>query len=172
MTDQLTRQQLLRRAAVGGAAITVPGLLAACGSSGTKAAGRHDQRRAEAREARCTSRTGRSTSTSNKKTKTHPSLDAFQKKTGVNVNYVEDINDNAVVLREDPGPALARPVDRPRHHRPHRQRRATSALMIEKGWAEKLDKSAIPNIKNLRRRPAAPELRPEPRLHACRGSRA
>ena len=26
------------------------------------------------------------------------------------------------VLREDPGPALARPVDQPRHHRPHRQR--------------------------------------------------
>ena len=26
------------------------------------------------------------------------------------------------VLREDPGAALARPVDRPRHHRPHRQR--------------------------------------------------
>jgi hypothetical protein len=35
MTDHLTRRQLLQRAAIGGAAITVPGILAACGSSGT-----------------------------------------------------------------------------------------------------------------------------------------
>ena len=39
MTDQLTRRQVLERAALGGAAITFPGILAACGSSGTKAGG-------------------------------------------------------------------------------------------------------------------------------------
>ena len=39
MTDQLTRRQLLERAAIGGAAITFPGILAACGGSGSKASG-------------------------------------------------------------------------------------------------------------------------------------
>ena len=55
------------------------------------------------------------------KTKKHPTLDEFKKKTGTTVQYTEDINDNAHVLREDPGPAVARPVDRPRHHRDDRQ---------------------------------------------------
>ena len=39
MTDQLTRRALLERAALGGAAITVPGLLAACGGTSKKAGG-------------------------------------------------------------------------------------------------------------------------------------
>ena len=39
MSDQLTRQELLKRAAIGGAAITFPGILAACGGSGTSASG-------------------------------------------------------------------------------------------------------------------------------------
>ena len=45
-------------------------------------------------------------------------------------------------------------------------------LMLKQGWAEKLDKSAIPNIKNLIDVQKHPSLDPEPRLHACRGSRA
>ena len=39
MSDQLTRRQLMERAALGGAVILVPGWLAACGSSGKKAGG-------------------------------------------------------------------------------------------------------------------------------------
>jgi hypothetical protein len=38
MTDGLTRLQLLRRAAAGGAFLTVPGVLAACGGTSNKAA--------------------------------------------------------------------------------------------------------------------------------------
>ena len=82
MTDQLTRQQLLKRAAIGGAAITFPGILAACGSSGTKASGG-----TTSVEQKLASTLHFSNWTLymdvNKKTKTLPSLDAFQKKTGV-----------------------------------------------------------------------------------------
>ena len=38
MTDVLTRRDLLRRAAAGGAFLTVPGVLAACGGSSSKSA--------------------------------------------------------------------------------------------------------------------------------------
>ena len=40
----------------------------------------------------------------NNKTHTHPSLDAFQKKYGVNVSYIEDINDNASFFGKIQGP--------------------------------------------------------------------
>ena len=39
MTDQLTRRELLQRGAAGGAALTIPGLLAACGGTSKAGAG-------------------------------------------------------------------------------------------------------------------------------------
>ena len=42
-----------------------------------------------------------------------------------------------------------------------------AARWVDAGYVEPLDKSNIPNAKNLRRRAAAPGLRPEPRLHAA-----
>src|SRR5213592_4003896 len=39
MNDQLTRRKLLERAALGGAAITFPGIVAACGGTSKKAGG-------------------------------------------------------------------------------------------------------------------------------------
>ena len=45
------------------------------------------------------------------------------------------------------------------------------SLLIEKGWVEKLDKSAIPNIKNLQVAPPS-ELGPEPRLQPAVAVRA
>src|SRR5436309_3259124 len=82
---------LLKRAAIGGAAITVPGILAACGSSGTKASGG-----TTSVEQKLASTLHFSNWTlyidTNNKTHAHPSLDQFQKKTGTHVDYVEDIN--------------------------------------------------------------------------------
>ena len=106
MTDQLTRRELLARAAPAAPLLTVPGLLAACGGRHEGAAERRHRRRTSSRR-RCTSRTGRSTSTT-KEDEGHPSLDQFQKKYGVKVNYTEDINDNASFFGEDRGPAVAR----------------------------------------------------------------
>ena len=143
MTNQLTRRELLQRGAVGGAALTIPGLLAACGG---------------------TSKAGAGSTTSHKLAKTlnfsnwtlyidvkgqrHPSLDQFQKKYGVNVNYVEDINDNASYFGKIQGPlSRGQSIDRDIIVMTDNSR--YPSLLIKKGWVQKLDKSAIPNIKNL-----------------------
>ena len=145
MNDQLTRRQLLERAAMGGAAITFPGILAACGSSGSKA-------------------TSGTTSVEQKLAKTlhfsnwtyyidtkgqkHPTLDAFQKKFGVQIDYREDINDNASFFGKIQG-QLSRGQSTGRDIVVLTDNDRYLALMLKKGWAEKLDKSAIPNMKNL-----------------------
>src|SRR6476660_5853332 len=144
MTDHLTRRQLLERAAIGGAAITIPGILAACGSSGTKASSG-----TTSVEQKLASNLHFSNWTlyidTNNKNHTHPSLDEFKKKY---VDYVEDINDNAgfygkIQGQLSRGQSIGRDIivltDNDRY----------LSQVIKKGWAEKLDKSAIPNIKNL-----------------------
>jgi spermidine/putrescine transport system substrate-binding protein len=83
-----------------------------------------------------------------KKKGTFPSLVEFQKKYGVHVDYVQDINDNAGFFGKiqgqlSRGESIGRDIivltDNDRY----------LGLMLRKKWAEKLDKSAIPNIKNL-----------------------
>ena len=145
MTQELTRRQLLERAAMGGAAITFPGILAACGSSGSKASGGTTS--VEQKLAK-TLNFSNWTLYIDTKGSAHPSLDAFQKKTGVHVNYVEDINDNASFFGKIQGPlSRGQSIDRDIIVLTDNDRYLS--LMIKKGWAEKLDKSAIPNFKNL-----------------------
>jgi spermidine/putrescine transport system substrate-binding protein len=84
----------------------------------------------------------------NNKNHTHPSLIAFQKKYGVHVNYMEDINDNASFFGKIQG-SLSRGQSIHRDIIVSTDNDRYLALIIKKGWAEKLDKSAIPNIKNL-----------------------
>jgi spermidine/putrescine transport system substrate-binding protein len=145
MTDALTRRQLLERAAAGGAVLTLPGFLAACGGSSSKSA----------------SSTSNHTLAktlhfsnwpyymdTNNKTHTHPSLQQFQKKYGVNVAYTEDINDNASFFAKIQG-QLSRGQSTGRDIVVLTDNDRYLGLMIKKGWAEKLDKSAIPNFKNL-----------------------
>ena len=145
MTQELTRRQLLERAAMGGAAITFPGILAACGSSGSKAS--EGTTSVEQKLAK-TLNFSNWTLYIDTKGSAHPSLDAFQKKTGVHVNYVEDINDNASFFGKIQGPlSRGQSIDRDIIVLTDNDRYLS--LMIKKGWTEKLDKSAIPNIKNL-----------------------
>jgi len=145
MTDVLTRQELLRRAAAGGALFTVPGLLAACGGSSSKSA----------------SSTSNHTLAktlhfsnwpyymdTNNKAHSHPSLQQFQKKYGVHVQYTEDINDNASFFGKIQG-QLSRGQSVGRDIIVLTDNDRYLGLMLKKGWAEKLDKSAIPNMKNL-----------------------
>jgi spermidine/putrescine transport system substrate-binding protein len=147
MTDHLTRRQLLQRAAIGGASITVPGILAACGSSGTKASGG-----TTSVEQKLASTLHFSNWTlymdTNKKNHTFPSLIEFKKKFGVNVDYVEDINDNAGFYGKIQG-QLSRGQSTGRDIIVLTDNDRYLAQVIKKGWAEKLDKAAIPNIKNL-----------------------
>jgi spermidine/putrescine transport system substrate-binding protein len=147
MTDQLTRRQLLERAAVGGAAITFPGILAACGGSGSKAAGGTTSGKQQLAKTLHFSNWTLYIDVNNK-TKSHPSLDAFEKKTGVHVDYVEDINDNASFFGKIQGP-LSRGQSINRDIIVLTDNDRYLGLMLKKGWAEKLDKSAIPNMKNL-----------------------
>lgn len=147
MTDQLTRRQLLERAALGGAAITLPGFLAACGSSGTKASsGTTTVEQKLAKTLHFSNWT--LYMDTNKKNHTFPSLVEFKKKYGVNVDYVEDINDNAGFYGKIQG-QLSRGQSTGRDIIVLTDNDRYLAQVIKKGWAEKLDKAAIPNIKNL-----------------------
>jgi spermidine/putrescine transport system substrate-binding protein len=145
MTDQLTRRQLLERAALGGAAITVPGFLAACGGSSTKPGGGGTT---AGHKLAKTLHFSNWTYYIDTKGQKNPSLDEFQRKTGVHVDYREDINDNASFFGKIQGQlSRGQSVDRDIVVLTDNDRYLS--LMIRKGWAEKLDKSAIPNMKNL-----------------------
>jgi spermidine/putrescine transport system substrate-binding protein len=146
MTDSLTRLQLLRRAAAGGAFLTVPGVLAACGGSSKSAATTSGGKQTLAKTLRFSNWT--LYIDVNEKTKRHPTLDAFKKKTGTTVQYTEDINDNASYFGKIQGPlSRGQSIDRDIIVMTDNSR--YPSLLIKKGWVEKLDKSAIPNIKNL-----------------------
>jgi spermidine/putrescine transport system substrate-binding protein len=145
MTNALTRRQLLERAAAGGSVLTLPGLLAACGGSSKKAASSTSSHQL-AKTLRFSNWT--LYMDTNKKKHTFPSLIEFQKKYGVHVRYTEDINDNASFFAKIQGP-LSRGQSTDRDIVVLTDNDRYLALMIKKGWAEKLDKSAIPNFKNL-----------------------
>ena len=143
MTDHLTRRQLLERAAVGGAAISFPSILAACGGSSSKSSsGSSNHKLAK------TLHFSNWPYYMDFKGQRHPSLDEFQKKTGVHVAYAEDINSNEeffgkIQAQLRRGQSIGRDIivmtDNSRY----------PSLLVRKKWVEKLDKSAIPNIKNL-----------------------
>jgi spermidine/putrescine transport system substrate-binding protein len=145
MTTVLTRRELLERAAAGGAALTIPGILAACGGSSSKSS-----------SGTSSHKLAKTLNFSNwtlyidkvKNGTRHPSLDEFQKKYGVHVNYVEDINDNASFFGKIQGP-LSRGQSIHRDIVVLTDNDRYLSLMIRKGFTEKLDKSAIPNMKNL-----------------------
>jgi spermidine/putrescine transport system substrate-binding protein len=145
MTDALTRRQLLERAAAGGSVLTLPGLLAACGGSSKKAASSTSSHQL-AKTLRFSNWT--LYMDVNKKKHTFPSLVEFQKKYGVHVRYTEDINDNASFFGKIQGP-LSRGQSVGRDIIVLTDNSRYPSLMIKKGWLEKLDKSAIPNLKNL-----------------------
>jgi spermidine/putrescine transport system substrate-binding protein len=146
MTDQLTRRQLLERAAVGGAAITVPGLLAACGGTSSKSGGGGTT--VAHKLAKTLHFSNWTLYIDNKPGGRHPSLDQFQKKYGVHVAYAEDINDNASFFSKIQ-PALQNGQSTGRDLIVMTDNSRYPSLLIKKGWVEKIDKSAIPNIKNL-----------------------
>ncbi|MFL5965132.1 MAG: spermidine/putrescine ABC transporter substrate-binding protein [Gaiellaceae bacterium] len=146
MSDVLTRRQLLQRAAAGGTVLTLPGLLAACGGSTKKSGSGTTSSHTLAKTLRFSNWT--LYIDTNNKTHSHPSLQQFQKKYGVNVQYTEDINDNAGYFGKIQGPlSRGQSIDRDIVVLTDNDRYLS--LMIKKGWVEKLDKSAIPNMKNL-----------------------
>jgi spermidine/putrescine transport system substrate-binding protein len=144
MTDVITRRDLLRRAAASGAFLTVPGVLAACGGSSSKSSSSGSDHTL-AKTLRFSNWT---LYIDNEKGNKHPTLDMFKKQTGTTVQYTEDINDNASYFGKIQGPlSRGQSIDRDIIVMTDNSR--YPSLLIKKGWVEKLDKSAIPNIKNL-----------------------
>ena len=142
MTELLTRDELLRRAALGAGLLSMPGLLAACGGSSGSAPGKNQL-----------AKTLHFSNWPlymdvNTKTKSHPTLDAFKKKFGVSVDYTEDINSNSEYFGKIQGP-LSRGQSIGRDIIVLTDNERFLSAMIDKGWVEKLDKAAIPNLANL-----------------------
>jgi spermidine/putrescine transport system substrate-binding protein len=148
MTDRITRKTFIRRAAASGSLLTVPGLLAACGGGG---GGGGTSSGATTQQLAKTLHFSNWTlyMDVNKKKHTFPSLIAFQQKYGTHVDYVEDINDNAGFYNSKLRPPLSRGQSTGRDIVVLTDNDRYLGLMLKQGWAEKLDKSAIPNMKNL-----------------------
>jgi spermidine/putrescine transport system substrate-binding protein len=165
MTRPLTRRQLLERAALGGAALTVPGFLAACGGSdGIEGAG----------TTAATTGAGGSKQLADKltisnwtlyidideETKKRPTLEQFTEDTGIKVNYFEEINDNDEYFAKVQGPlSQDQGIDRDIFVFTDNSR--YPGLLIAEGWVQKLDKERIPNIENLIDAQASPPFDPE-----------
>jgi len=159
----LTRRDLLERATLGGAALTIPGFLAACGGSGgiegsgaTTAAG-------TAGPADTTlAGTLRMSNWPlyidiDEKTKTRPTLDQFTEETGVKVDYIEDVNDNDEWFGKNraalsQGQSIDRDITVLTDW--------MAGRMVRLGYVEKLDKSTIPNASNLVPTLASPSFDP------------
>ncbi|HEU4971116.1 MAG TPA: spermidine/putrescine ABC transporter substrate-binding protein [Gaiellaceae bacterium] len=157
MNPRLTRQELLRRGAAGSALLAFPSLLAACGGGG----GGSDTGEVNdvlnfsnwelyidtPKTRKVAGLTGPTT------------LEQFTTKTGIKVNYFEDINSNSeyfatVQGRLRQGDGIGRDIivstDNDRFLGDY----------ISNGWAQKLDKDLIPNISNLIAAQASPPFDP------------
>jgi spermidine/putrescine transport system substrate-binding protein len=150
MNEEMTRAELLRRGAAGAAMLSVPGLLAACGgSSGGSGAGASTQQVKKVLNFANwpyyidTPDTLKAAGIHKPTT-----LKEFEKKTGIKINYYEEVNDNPgyfakVQGRLSKGQGIGRDIivstDNDRF----------LAEYLDNKWAQKLDKSLIPNIKNL-----------------------
>ena len=147
MSSRMTRDELLRRGAVGLGTLSVPGLLAACGGGGSKGAS-SDKVKKVLNFANWpyyidTPQTLKAAGIHKPTT-----LQEFEKKTGIKVNYYEEVNSNPeyfakVQGRLSKGRGIGRDIlvstDNDRFLGDY----------ISNKWAQKLDKSLIPNFKNL-----------------------
>jgi spermidine/putrescine transport system substrate-binding protein len=149
--SEYTRRQLIGRGAAGASVLTLPGLLAACGGGGGIKGGQNTGSATQVKRQLAKTLTFSNWPLYidvNEKTKKHPTLDAFSKKYGVNVKYIEDINDNPSFFGKIQGP-LSRGQSIQRDIIVMTDSSGFPGRMIKLGWLEKLDKQSIPNMKNL-----------------------
>ena len=150
MNPRLTRNELLRRGAAGGALLTFPSILAACGGGG-----------------------GGSTDGGELKDVLNfanwplyideekpTTLDDFTTQTGIKVNYFEEINDNAEYFAKIQGPlAQGQGIDRDIFVFTDNSR--FPGILVNEGWVQKLDKELIPNMENLVEAQLSPPFDPD-----------
>jgi spermidine/putrescine transport system substrate-binding protein len=147
MSSRMTREDLLRRGAVGVGALSVPGLLAACGGSSSKSAA-SDKVNKVLEFANWplyidTPKTLKAAGIDKPTT-----LKEFEKKTGIKVNYYEEVNSNPEYFAKVQG-RLAKGEGIGRDIIVSTDNDRFLGEYISNKWAQKLDKSLIPNMKNL-----------------------
>ena len=158
---ELTRRRLLRRGAAGAMSISAIAYLAACGTDETS------KRQGASAKPIAKGQISKTMSFSNRplyidaddKTKRRPTLDAFQKKYGTKVKYVEEINDDTdffVDVRKEYV-----------EHNPggrdlHVVTDWMCARMKRLGYVQRFDKSSMPNaVKNIEPAVAHPDFDPK-----------
>jgi spermidine/putrescine transport system substrate-binding protein len=152
MNPRLTRQELLRRGAAGGALLAFPSLLAACGSGG-------DGGETSGGELKDVLNFANWPYYIDVKGKTHPTLDEFEMQTGIKVNYYEEINDNGEYFAKVQGPlSQGQGIDRDIFVFTDNSR--FPGLLVNQGWVQKLDQELIPNMANLVDAQASPPFDP------------
>ena len=148
MSQRMTRDELLRRGAVGLGALSVPGLVAACGGSSSKSSAGSGQVKKVMNFANWpyyidTPQTLKAAGIHKPTT-----LKEFEKKTGIKINYYEEVNSNPEYFAKVQGRlAKGQGIDRDIIVSTDNDRFLGD--YISNKWAQKLDKSLIPNMKNL-----------------------
>jgi spermidine/putrescine transport system substrate-binding protein len=149
MNPRLTRNELLRRGAAGGALLAFPSLLAACGG-GNGDSGGGGELKDVLNFANWPLYIDEEKPTT---------LDDFTTQTGIKVNYFEEINDNAEYFAKIQGPlSQGQSIDRDIFVFTDNSR--FPGILVSEGWVEKLDKDLIPNIVNLVDAQASPPFDP------------
>jgi spermidine/putrescine transport system substrate-binding protein len=139
----LTREELLRRAAFGAALVSIPGFAAACGGGGGSSSSGNKKLADTLRFSNWTYYMDK-----DPKTGGWGTLEAFKKKYGTTVEYTEDVNSNSQFFGKVQG-QLSRGQSINRDLIVSTDNERFLAEYIDKGWVEKLDKEAMPNIDNL-----------------------
>ncbi len=153
MMNRMTRRQLVQRGAAGVTILSLPGLLAACGGGGGGSAsgGSSDSLRFANWQLYIDI---------DEKTKKSPTLEQFTEKTGIPVEYFEEINSNDEYFGKIQGPlSKGDSIDREIIVMTDNSR--YPGLLIEENWVLELDREKIPNFSNLLDVQKSPPFDPE-----------
>jgi spermidine/putrescine transport system substrate-binding protein len=151
MNPRLTRNELLRRGAAGGALLAFPSILAACGGGDNGGSAGGGELKDVLNFANWPYYIDVEKPTS---------LQKFTQQTGIKVNYFEEINDNAEYFAKVQGPlSQGQGIDRDIFVLTDNSR--FPGLLVNEGWVEELDKDLIPNITNLVDAQASPPFDPD-----------
>jgi spermidine/putrescine transport system substrate-binding protein len=148
MTDRMTRDELLRRGAAGASILTIPGLLAACGGGGGGSGGSSSKVNDVLNFANWPYYIDTPQTLKKAGIDKPTTLQQFAKKTGIKVNYYVEINDNPGYFAKVQG-RLSRGQGIGRDIIVSTDNDRFLGEYIDNKWVQKLEKSLIPNIKNL-----------------------
>jgi spermidine/putrescine transport system substrate-binding protein len=148
MNERMTRDQLLRRGAVGVTFLSVPGLLAACGGGGGSKSAGSSQVKKVMNFANWPYYIDTPATLKAAGIHKPTTLKEFEKQTGIKVNYYEEVNSNPEYFAKVQG-RLSKGEGIDRDILVSTDNDRFLGDYISNKWAQKLDKSLIPNIKNL-----------------------